>query len=180
MTHPWKTALTIAAGIAVIGGAAVAQDRHDQGRRDQGQRDEGRGGGNPAAAPRQAAPRQATPRQAEPHQGPRGYNRPSEPAGWNARPQSIDRGAYQHNFQAARQYRIGPYHAPRGWAYRQWGYGQILPRAYWGSQYILGDYWLFGLEVPPIGYEWVRSGSDALLIDVNSGQILQVEYGVFA
>ena len=160
MPHPWKIALTVAAAIAAISGAAAAQpDRHDDGR-----------GGDHAAAQRHA----------EPHQGPRGYSRPSEPAGWNARPHSVDRGAYQHNFQAARTYHIGPYHSPRGWAYRSWSYGQILPRAYWGSQYILGDYWLFGLEVPPIGFEWVRSGPDALLININTGEILQVEYSVFA
>ena len=59
------------------------------------------------------------------------------------------------------------------------GLREILPRAYWGPQYVIGDYWLFALEVPPAGYEWVRDGADALLIE-NSGEILQVEYGVFA
>ena len=54
------------------------------------------------------------------------------------------------------------------------------PRAFWASEYYLSDYWLFGLEVPPVGYEWVRNGADALLIDTNTGEILQVEYGVFA
>jgi Ni/Co efflux regulator RcnB len=104
----------------------------------------------------------------------------TEPKGWDARPGSVDRGAYQHNFQAARSFRIGPYHRPRGWSARRWGYGEILPRAYWAPQYLIGDYWLFALEVPPAGYEWVRDGSDALLIDTNTGEILQVEYGVFA
>jgi Ni/Co efflux regulator RcnB len=33
--------------------------------------------------------------------------------------------------------------------------------------------------VPPAGYEWVRVGDDALLIDVNTGEVLQAEYGVF-
>jgi hypothetical protein len=47
-------------------------------------------------------------------------------------------------------------------------------------QYLIGDYWLFGLEVPPVNYEWVRDGNDALLVDTNSGDILQVEYGVFS
>jgi Ni/Co efflux regulator RcnB len=167
MAHPWKIALTAAASIALVGGDAAAQpDRH-----------EGGGGGRPQA---HAGPAHAAPARAEPHAGPRGYSRPAEPHGWNARPRAVDRGAYQHNFQAARTYRIGPFHAPSGWAYRRWGYGQFLPRAYWAAPYILGDYWLFGLEVPPVGFEWVRSGPDALLIDVNSGQILQVEYGVFA
>lgn len=158
MHRSWKIAFTVAASLALAGGAAVADPDH------------GRPGGASHAAPKQA----------EPHPGPRGYARPAAPAGWNARPATVDRGAYQHNFQAARTYSIGPYHAPRGWVARRWSYGQILPRAYWGSQYILGDYWLFGLEVPPVGFEWVRYGPDALLIDITTGEILQVEYGVFA
>ncbi len=124
--------------------------------------------------------RAEAPREAEPHPGPRGYQRPAEPPGWNARPAAPDRGAYQHNFQAARTYRVGPYHPPGGWSYRRFAYGQVFPRAYWGADYFLADYWLFGLEVPPVGYEWVRNGPDALLINIDSGEILQVEYGVFA
>jgi Ni/Co efflux regulator RcnB len=120
------------------------------------------------------------PRQGEPHPGPSGYNRVTEPHGWNSRPATVDRHAYQHNFQAARSFRIGPYHRPSGWAVHHWGYGQILPRAYWGPQYLIGDYWLFALEVPPAGYEWVRDDTDALLISTDTGEILQVEYGVFA
>jgi Ni/Co efflux regulator RcnB len=121
----------------------------------------------------------APPRPAEPHPGPSGYERPAEPRGWNARPATVDRGAYQHNYQAARVYHVGPFHPPRGWSPRHWGYGQILPRAFWAPEYILADYWLFGLEIPPSGFEWVRDGADALLIDTNTGEILQVEYGVF-
>lgn len=116
----------------------------------------------------------------EPHSGPSGYQRVSPPQGWNNRPNTVDRGAYQHNYQAARSYSVGPYHPPRGWAPRQWSYGQILPRAFWAQQYILGDYWLFALEVPPAGCEWVRCGNDALLVDIATGSIVQVEYGVFS
>jgi Ni/Co efflux regulator RcnB len=120
------------------------------------------------------------PAHVEPHPGPHGYQRVAEPQGWNNRPASVDRGAYQHNFQAARAYHIGAYRRPPGWHEHHWVYGEILPRAYWGPQYLIADYWLFALEVPPVGYEWVREGADALLVDVNSGEILQVEYGVFA
>ena len=127
-----------------------------------------RGGGRPAMH----AP--------EPHAGPSAYQRVTEPQGWNNRPATVDRGAYQHNYQAARSYRIGPYRRPAGWVSRQWSYGQYLPRAFWASQYIIGDYWLFALEVPPAGYEWVRYGPDAILVNVATGQILQVKYGVFA
>lgn len=115
----------------------------------------------------------------EPHQGPRGYQRVPEPHGWNERPKSFDRPTYQHNFQAARSFKVGPYHRPHGWAAHHWGFGQILPRAYWAPEYILSDYWLFALEVPPAGYEWVRDDTDALLVSTDTGEILQVEYGVF-
>ncbi len=155
MTLGRKTGLALAAALILLGGATSAQER------------EHGGGGRPEG------------RQVEPHPGPRGYERPVEPRGWDARPGVVDRGAYQHNFQAARSYRIGPYHRPPGWVERHWVYGQILPRAYWVSQYVLADYWLFGLEVPPAGYEWVRAGPDALLVNIVTGEILQAEYGVF-
>ena len=62
---------------------------------------------------------------------------------------------------------------------RRWTYGEILPRAYWAPEYVLADYWLFGLEVPPLGCEWVRDGADAILVNTVDSEILQVEYGVF-
>jgi Ni/Co efflux regulator RcnB len=129
-----------------------------------------------AAKPESHAPARAP----EAHAGPKGYARVTEPKGWNTRPATVDRGAYQHNYQAARSYKIGPYHRPAGWVSHHWGYGEILPRAYWSSQYLLADYWLFALEVPPAGYEWVRDGNDALLVNTDSGEVLQVEYGVFS
>jgi Ni/Co efflux regulator RcnB len=152
---------SLAAALVLIAGTALAEPPH---------------GAPPGPHP---APHAAPPR-GEPHEGPRGYARVTEPHGWDARPAAVDRGAYQHNFQAARSYHIGPYRRPPGWTAHRWGYGEILPRAYWGSQYLIADYWLFALEVPPTGYEWVRDGADALLIDTSSGEILQVEYGVFA
>ena len=115
----------------------------------------------------------------EPHPGPHGYQRVEEPHGWNSRPATVDRQIYQHNYQAARVYHIGAYRRPHGWVAHRWAYGEILPRAYWAAPYIISDYWLFALEVPPAGYEWVRDDTDALLVNVATGQILQVEYGVF-
>ncbi len=157
MAHELRTGLALAVALCLVGGNAMAQHQR-----------EARGGGPRAEA-----------RQAEPHPGPRGYPRVAEPPGWNARPGTVDRGAYQHNFQATRPYGIGPYHRPSGWVNRRWAYGDILPRAYWVAPYVLMDYWLFGLEVPPVGYEWVRVGADALLISTVNGEVLQVVYGAF-
>ncbi len=115
----------------------------------------------------------------EPHAGPTHYQRVTEPEHWNERPATVDRAHYEHNYQAARVYHIGVYHRPHGWVAHRWAYGQILPRAYWAAPYIIADYWLFALDVPPIGFEWVRDDTDAILVNVSTGQIIQVEYGVF-
>jgi Ni/Co efflux regulator RcnB len=125
------------------------------------------------------AHRPPPPHPGETHAGPRGYDRVAEPHGWNTRPANFDRGAYQHNFQAARRFTIGAYHRPVGWVARRWAFGQVLPRAYFAASYLIADYWLFALEVPPAGYEWVRDDTDALLVNTDSGEILQVEYDVF-
>ncbi len=158
-----RTAVCTAATLILASGAAMAQPGQDH----------HPAGGAPRGGPAPGGSR------GEPHPGPTGYQRVTEPTGWNARPTTVDRGAYNHNFQAARTFHIGPYHPPRGWSAHQWAYGQILPRAYWAAPYLLADYWLFALEVPPAGYEWVRDGDDAILVNVDTGEILQVEYGVF-
>jgi len=145
-------ALALAAG-----GLALADEQHEQ---------HGHGNGRPEA-------------HGEPHPGPRGYERVTEPHGWNTRPATVDHHVYEHNFQASRSYHIGVYHHPHGWVAHRWVYGEVLPRAYWAAPYILADYWLFGLEIPPVGFEWVRDDTDAILVNISTGQILQVEYGVF-
>jgi len=150
-----------ALALLLVGATATAEEPHER-----------------AAAPH-PAPRPAA-HPPEPHPGPSGYQRPAEPQGWNNRPATVDRGAYQHNFQASRSFKIGPYHPPRGWRPHQWTYGEILPRAYWAAPYLIADYWLFALEVPPAGYEWVRYGNDAVMVSTTTGEVLQVEYGVFA
>ncbi len=162
MAYGVKTGLGLALALVLATGTALAEEHGGH----------PGGGGHPAA--------HAAPHPAEPHEGPSGYHRVTEPEGWNKRPTTFDRGTYQHNFLAARSFHIGPYHPPRGFADRHWGYGDILPRGYWASQYLIADYWLFALEVPPAGYEWVRVGNDALLISTVNGEVLQAEYGVFA
>ncbi len=157
MARTFKIGPSLAFALVLIGGATLAAEP-----------EHGHGEARPAA------------RQGEAHPGPQGYRRATAPKGWNARPSTVDRGAYQHNYQAARSYKIGPYHRPAGWTAHRWGYGEVLPRTYWASPYILADYWLFALEVPPMGFEWVRNGDDAILVNTDSGEILQVEYGVFA
>ena len=88
-------------------------------------------------------------------------------------------GRWHRNSNAPRQFHAGSYNAPRGYNYRRWGYGERLPRNYYARNFWLADFLVFGLLSPPDGYVWVRYGPDALLIDEETGEIIQVEYNVF-
>ena len=119
------------------------------------------------------------PRRIENFRPPSGYRPIDRPGGWDRRPAQLDRPAFNHNFRAERVYRIGPYLPPRGYVYRTWYYGSVLPPLFWTRQYWVNDFWLFGLDVPPVGFEWVRYGPDALLINTATGMIEQTVYGLF-
>jgi Ni/Co efflux regulator RcnB len=77
------------------------------------------------------------------------------------------------------QWRGGNWSGPQGYYYRQWSYGQTLPWGWFGPQWWINDYWDYELPVPPYGYEWVRNGPDALLVDAKSGEVVEVVPGVF-
>ena len=177
MSQKIKAALLGGMALILATGIAIADENRDHDR-ERGHEHER----PPAAQDQHGHEQQAQPRpvQAEPHPGPSGYQRHEEPQGWNVRPQTFDRPTYQRNYQASRGYAIGPYHNPNGWQERRWRYGEFLPPAFWSPEYILTDYWLFGLEVPPMGYEWIRIGHDAALVFTMNGEILQVVYDVFS
>jgi Ni/Co efflux regulator RcnB len=92
---------------------------------------------------------------------------------------NVDIKRWQRNYDAPRRYRADRYRAPRGYSYRRWSYGQRLPRDYYVRSFWLTQFILFGLDSPPDGYIWVRYGPDALLIDEDTGEIIQVRYNVF-
>jgi Ni/Co efflux regulator RcnB len=83
------------------------------------------------------------------------------------------------NVQASHHFHNGNYNAPQGYQYRHWGYGDRLPRGYYARNYWITDFLTFGLFAPPDGLVWVRVGDDALLIDEYTGEVIQVDYGVF-
>ncbi|HYV87718.1 MAG TPA: RcnB family protein, partial [Candidatus Polarisedimenticolia bacterium] len=107
------------------------------------------------------------------------YHPGRRPPEWDRYRRDFDPRPYQWNRISQRHYRWEPYIEPQGWYYQRWTYGEILPGIFWSQQYWLPNYAEFGLLDPPYGYVWVRYGNDALLIDVESGQILSVEYGIF-
>jgi hypothetical protein len=88
-------------------------------------------------------------------------------------------GHYPPVFWSHERFRIGAYRAPYGFFVRSWAFGDILPRGWYGPDYFIDDFLDFGLPYPPPGYEWVRVGPDALMIDQYTGRIVQVVRGIF-
>ncbi len=106
------------------------------------------------------------------------YRPGQRPPDWQAH-RNFDGQAWMRNYNAERRYRWQSYRRPSGWYYRRWVFGTILPMMFWTQQYWITDYWQFGLPNAPYGYVWVRYGNDALLVNVQTGYILQVRYGLF-
>jgi Ni/Co efflux regulator RcnB len=82
-------------------------------------------------------------------------------------------------FWSQNRYGAGGYRAPYGYYVRNWGFGEFLPRGWYGQDYWIGDFLDYDLPYPPPGYEWVRVGGDALMIDRYTGRIVQVVRGIF-
>ncbi len=99
--------------------------------------------------------------------------------GRNWRSERFNPRDYNRNIWAQRRFRIAPYHQPRGWYARRWTFGQTLPFVFFSENYWISDYWSYGLTTPPYGCEWVRYGDDALLVDIENGEILQAVYRLF-
>lgn len=87
----------------------------------------------------------------------------------------------RHNVTASHHYRYrgGHYRWPGGYHYQRWSFGMTLPSIFWGRDYWIDDYEDYGLGYPPPGCVWVRYGNDAILIDEDTGEILEVVYGQF-
>ncbi|MEA3543495.1 MAG: RcnB family protein [Pseudomonadota bacterium] len=54
---------------------------------------------------------------------------------------------------------------------RHWAKGQRFDRRYATNYRVVSNYRDYRLSAPPRGYQWVRSGNDAVLIAITSGII---------
>lgn len=102
-------------------------------------------------------------------------NRPNRPRPPTGRP------VYQPGHRPPSYHRIrGPmFHYPRGYSYRRWVIGAILPHIFLSNYYYWTDWRALGLLPPPPGYVWVRYGPDLLLVNRYTGRVADVIYGAF-
>jgi Ni/Co efflux regulator RcnB len=96
---------------------------------------------------------------------------------------TVDRNVimkFRANVTAPRKFHFArAYVRPPGWYAHRWVYGERLPRNFFVSDFWITDFGVYGLMAPWDGYEWVRYGDDALLIDVETGEVIRVEYDIF-
>ncbi len=85
---------------------------------------------------------------------------------------------FPQTFRAEHRFHDRWDHRPRGWYEREWRFGDFLPFGWFAPDFYL-DYEDYGLPYPPVGCEWVREGADAVLVNVWTGEVLSVAYGVF-
>lgn len=92
---------------------------------------------------------------------------------------NINISTYRRTVVAQRHFRGPEWRAPHDYRYRRWNLGERLPAEFFIRDFWLADFATYELVAPPDGYVWVRYGPDALLIDEDTGEVIQVVYGVF-
>ena len=76
-------------------------------------------------------------------------------------------------------FRLGRYNDPYGWGYRRCSIGFNLWPSYYGSSYWLNDPWQYRLPPAYGPYRWVRYYDDALLVNIYTGQVVDVIHSFF-
>lgn len=100
-----------------------------------------------------------------------------------------DRNAWRHNdrydWRSYRDshrsvYRIGRYYAPYyGYSYRRIGIGFTLGSLFYGNRYWIDDPWYYRLPEVYGPYRWVRYYDDVLLVNIYTGEVVDVIYDFF-
>jgi len=78
-------------------------------------------------------------------------------------------------------YRLPRYYAPSSWGYgyRRFSIGFFLDSMLYSSSYWINDPFYYRLPDVDGPYRWVRYYNDALLVDIYSGEVVDVIYDIF-
>ena len=100
--------------------------------------------------------------------------------GWNRGWRNDNRYDWQrYRYSNRRIFNPGPYYSPyRGYGYNRLGIGLVLDSLFYSNRYWIDPY-EYHLPPAPDGTEWVRYYNDVVLVDVYSGQVVDVIYDFF-
>jgi len=78
------------------------------------------------------------------------------------------------------RYRIGRYYSPYShWHYRRLTVGFFLDTLFYSNRYWISDPWYYRLPPAYGPYRWVRYYDDALLVNIYTGEVVDVIYDFF-
>lgn len=87
---------------------------------------------------------------------------------------------YNYRHQNRNIFRLGRYYAPyRGYSYRRLSIGFSISSGFYGSRYWINNPWSYRLPEVYGPYRWVRYYDDVLLVNVYSGEVVDVIYDFF-
>lgn len=87
---------------------------------------------------------------------------------------------YRYRSYNRNLYRAGAYYVPyRDWSYRRVGVGFTLGSLFYSSRYWINDPWRYRLPEVYGPYRWVRYYDDVMLVDMYSGEVVDVIHDFF-
>ena len=86
----------------------------------------------------------------------------------------------RYRYSNRNRFHIGPYYSPyRNYGYSRFSIGVFLDPFFYDQRYWIGDPWQYRLPPAEPGTEWVRYYNDVLLVDVYTGEVIDVIYDFF-
>jgi hypothetical protein len=100
---------------------------------------------------------------------------------WDNRWRDNDRYNWRHYRDRNRTvFNLGVYYAPyRNYYYSRIGVGFYLDSLFFGSRYWINDPWQYRLPEVYGPYRWVRYYDDVVLVDIYTGEVVDVIYDFF-
>ena len=100
---------------------------------------------------------------------------------WNRNWRNDNRYDWQrYRYSNRNQFRVGPYYSPyRNYGYNRFSIGGFLDSLFFDQRYWIGDPWQYRLPPAYPGTQWVRYYNDVILVDVYSGEVIDVIYDFF-
>ena len=84
-----------------------------------------------------------------------------------------------HRHRHRSLFRLGFYIDPFGWGYHRYGIGWRLWPSHYSNRYWLSDPWSYRLPPAYGPYRWIRYWDDALLVNLYTGEVVDVVHNFF-
>jgi hypothetical protein len=110
-----------------------------------------------------------------------GDRRDGRRSSWNHSWRNDSRYDWQrYRYSNRNLFRSGGYYSPyRNYRYNRLSIGIILDSLFYSNRYWLNDPYQYRLPPAPYGTQWVRYYDDVVLVDVYTGEVLDVIYDFF-